>query len=280
MKYQYKELFPNKRNKLLNYNVKDISKIHKSSKKTHNNLYNNNRNKKNNSVYNINYNNNSIYYNKLNNNILQSNNNSISKKRTNISERRAKKDYIRRELFKNGTICQNNHSNLNMNINKKESSLLISSSIYSKKKTHSVGNSKSSKRLSSNNSMSNIKTKIDIIRKGERINKSPINKQKTNFINSDRCLQNLSILEKKLPFMNISLNKNKYLVKGSDLYYISFGKLINENNRDRDRNKYNNYNNLNNDFFTDRIRNKKIKNNGVKISFNNKSVNNFFVNFK
>ena len=282
MKYQYQELYPNKRSKFLNYSVKDISKNHKSSNISHNNIYNNNNNNhnnNNNSIYNINNNNNSVYYNKINNNILQSNNNSISKKNTNISTQRAKKDYIRRELLKNATIYQNNHSNLNLNLNKKVSPLLMSSTIYSKKKTNSAGHSVNSKRLSSSHSMRNLKSKIDIIRKDGNNNNS-INKQKTNFMDSDRCLKNISILEKKLPFINISLNKKKDLVKGSDLYYVSFGKFNNGNDRDKDKYKYNNDNILNNDYFTDRIRNKKLKNNGGKINFNNKSVNNFLDYYK
>ena len=153
----------------------------------------------------------------------------------------------------------------------------MSSTIYSKKKTNSIGHSANSKRLSSSHSMRNLKSKIDIIRKDGNNNIS-INKQKTNFIDSDRGLKNISILEKKLPFINISLNKKKDLVKESDLYYVSFGKFNGGNYRDKD--KYNNDNILNNDYFTDRIRNKKLKNNGGKISFNNKSVNNFLDYYK
>lgn len=69
-------------------------------------------------------------------------------------------------------------------------------------------------------------------------------------------------------------------MKGSDLYYVSFGKFNNGNDRDKDKYKYNNDNILNNDYFTDRIRNKKLKNNGGKINFNNKSVNNFLDYYK
>ena len=272
MKYQYQEIYPNKRSKYLNSSVKDISKIQKSAKNIHTNSIFNNNNNINQSVYNNNNNNNNIYYNKINSNtILQSNSNSI-KKNPNIGIPK-KKDYIRRELLKNATIYQNNHSNINLNLNKKASSLLMSSTIYAKKKANSNGHSSSStKRLSSSHSMRNLKSKMDLMKKGEGIT---FNKQKTNFLDSDRVLKSISILEKKLPFINISLNKKKDINKIADIYYVSYGKFNGGNNKD----KYKENNNNNNDFFTDRIRNKKIKSNVTKINFN-RSVNNFLDSYK
>ena len=281
MKHQYQEFHPNKRNKFLNYSCKDISKIHKNPNNlSQNNIYNNNHNhnhnhnNNNNSVHNINNISNNIYYNKINNNIIQSNNNSIIKKNTSISIPKSKKDYIRKELLKNTTIYQRNHSNLNFDLNKKPSS--ISSIVYSKKRTNSNGHSTlNSKRLISSHSMYNLKANDETIGEGG-INNFTINKTKLNFINSDRTLKNESVIEKKLPFINISINKKKAGARGNEIFYVSYGKMNNGVIKD----KYvDNNNNLNYDYFTDRIRNKRMKNIGAKINYNNRSVNNFLDNY-
>ena len=273
MKHQYQELHPNKRNKFFNYSCKGISKIHKNSNNlSQNNIYNNkHNNNNNNSVHNINNISNNIHYNKINNNIIQSNNNSI-KKNTSISIPKSKKDYIRKELLKNSTIYQRNHSNLNFNLNKKTTSSIG----YSKKRTNSSGHSTlNSKNLISSHSMYNLKANNETIGEGG-INNYTINKTKLNFINSDRTLKNETVIQKKLPFINISINKKKEGARGNEIYYVSYGKMNNAVIKD----KYvDNSNNLNFDYFTDRIRNKRMKNMGAKINYNNRSVNNFLDNY-
>ena len=92
-----------------------------------------------------------------------------------------------------------------------------------------------------------------------------IPKQKYNFNNSDRNFKNKLILEKKFPFINFSVNKKKGGLIGNEIYFPY------RNNR-----KYNENGNLNYDFLTDRMRNKKIKSNNTKSNYNNNSVNNFF----
>ena len=275
MKYQYQELYPNKRNKFLNYTVRDISKIQKNSNNNgNNNLINNN---------NINENNlnDNLFYKKINNSMKKSYNNSILKPNSNMSMLKTKKEFIRKELLKNSTFYnpnQNqNNSNLNINSNKKSSSILMSSTIYSKKKTNSSGVSiNNQKRLSSSHSMHNLKTNNNFMREGEFANNT-INIKKSNFMNSDRGLKNISIVDKKLPFINISLNKKGSDISGNEIYYVSYGKF--NNNINESKVKFNKNGNLQYDFFTDRIRNKRLKNEG-KINYNNKSVHNFLDNYR
>ena len=154
----------------------------------------------------------------------------------------------------------------------------MSSTIYSKKKTNSSGLSivNNQKRLSSSHSMHNLKTNNNFIREGG-IGNNTINIKKTNFMNSDRGLKNISIVDKKLPFINISLNKKSGDASGNEIYYVSYGKF--NNNINENKVKFNKNGNLHYDFFTDRIRNKRLKNEG-KINYNNKSVNNFFDNYR
>ena len=269
MKYQYQEMYPNKRNKFLNYTVKDISKIQKNSNNiSNNNLINNNINDSN-----LNDN---LFYNKINNTMKK------SYKNSNMSMPKNKKEFIRKELLKNSTFYNPNqnqsNSNLNININKKSSPILMSSTIYSKKKTNSSGLSivNNQKRLSSSHSMHNLKTNNNFIREGG-IGNNTINIKKSNFMNSDRGLKNISIIDKKLPFINISLNKKSGDASGNEIYYVSYGKF--NNNINENKVKFNKNGNLHYDFFTDRIRNKRLKNEG-KINYNNKSVNNFFDNYR
>ena len=271
MKHQYQELYPNKKNKFLNYTMKGISKNQKE--------YNDNVNRNNN----INNLNNTIHYKKINNNIIQSNKNSLLKRNKNMSMPKYKKDIIRKEILKNTTFYnpnnnQNrNNSNININsINKKTSSLLISSTIYSKKKTNSSGHSiiNNSKRLSSSQSMHNIKSNNAVMDGG--MTNFNLNNKNPNFINSDRVMKNVSIIDKKLPFLNISLNKKNNSELGCEIYNISNKKFNNENDI---KSKFNESGNFNYDFFTDRIRNKRMKNNiAAKFNYNNKSVNNFLDN--
>ena len=274
MKYQYQELYPNKRNKFLNYTVKDISKIQKNSNNNNNNLINNNNiNDKN-----INEN---LFYNKINNTMKKSSNNSILKRNaSNMSMPKTKKEFLRKEFLKNSTFYNpnQNNSNINISLNKKSSPILISSTIYSKKKTNSSGLSivNNQKRLSSSHSMHNLKTNNNFMREGG-IGNNTINIKKTNFMNSERGLKNISIIDKKLPFINVSLNKKSSDVSGNEIYYVSYGKF--NNNINENKAKYNRNGNLHYDFFTDRIRNKRLKNEG-KINYNNKSVNNFLDNYR
>jgi hypothetical protein len=268
MKYQYQELKPNKRNKFLNYSIKDISKIQKNQNNIINNLYNNNNNDNDNN-YNIIINNN--YYNKINNSIIQSNNNQKLKRNTNISMPKSKKDYIRKELLRNTTLYNPNQS---LRQKQKKASILMDSDMYSKKKMNLSGNSiiNNSKRLSSSHSMQNINFKNELIR--EEVGNFTIINKKSNCINSDRTLKNISINDKKLPFINISFNK-KQGEPFNDIYYVSYGKY-NRNNKI----KFNESSgNINNEYFMDNFRNKRIKNNNTKINYNNKSVNNFFDNY-
>ena len=279
MKHQFQELIPNKRNKFLNYTIRDISKIRKNSKEINNNNNLNNNN-------NINNLNSEIHYKKIKNNIIQSNNNSFLKKNKNMSMPKYKKDFIKKEILKNATFYNpnnnknQNNSNLNINnINKKSSSLVMSSTIYSKKKTNSSGNSiiNNSKRLSSSHSMQNLKSNNEIMDVGG-ISNFTINNKKSNFINSDKIIKNVSIIDKKLPFINAALNKKKNSSISSEIYYASYGKFNNENDI---KSKLNESGNLHYDFFTDRIRNKRVvNNNSSKISYNNKSVNNFLDDYR
>ena len=269
MKYQYQELKPNKRNKFLNYSIKDISKIQKNQNNIINNLYNNNNNDNDNNYNNIINNN---YYNKINNSIIQSNNNQKLKRNTNISMPKSKKDYIRKELLRNTTLYNPNQS---LRQKQKKASILMDSNMYSKKKMNLSGNSiiNNSKRLSSSHSMQNINFKNELIR--EEVGNFTIINKKSNCINSDRTLKNISINDKKLPFINISFNKKQGEPFSNDIYYVSYGKY-NRNNKI----KFNESSgNINNEYFMDNFRNKKIKNNNTKINYNNKSVNNFFDNY-
>ena len=202
-----------------------------------------------------------------------------------MSMPKTKKDFIRREIFKNSTVYisnqnQNNsknNSNLNINLNKK-ASVLMPSTIYLKKRTNLSGLSiiNNSKRLSSSHSMQNIKANNNSIREG-KIGNNSLNNKKYNFINADRDLKDISIIEKKLPFINNPINKKSGEIPGNEIYYVSNGKIINMNGKV----KYNRNGNINinYEFLTDRIRNKRIKNKGAKNNYSNKSVNNFLDNY-
>ena len=274
MKYQYQDVYPNKRNKFLNYSVK-IKNINQN-----NNMQNNNND----------INNENVFYNKINHQIKK--NNTILRRNVNnlnINMPKTKKDFIKKEFLKNSTFYnphqnQNNSNNNisinidnnninNNNIHKRSSSIIMSSNIYSKKKNNTNGLSliNSQKRLSSSHSMHNLKANNynrDVI-----INNNNTMIKKSNFMKLDKSLKNISIIDKKLPFINMALNKKNGEI-GNDIYYILYGKIQNEN-----KGKYKS-GNIHYDFLTDRIRNKRIKNNENKINYNNKSVNNFLDSYK
>ena len=214
MKHQYQELYPNKKHKSINCSIKI-----KNNNKNHHKQYNN-----------INDNNNdSILYNKLfpikkENALLQRNSNKL-----NISMPKTKKDFIRKEFLKNSSffnphkdknILKNNinvdNNNMNNNINKFTSAIIMSSTIYSKKKpnTNTTGLllMNTQKKLSSSHSMKNLKT--NNFNNNDVLNKN----KKENFCNSERTLENISIINKKLPVINIASNKKNG--EGNDIYYI------------------------------------------------------------
>ena len=273
MKHQYQELYPNKRNKYLNFSIIDNSKIQKISNNISNNINNNESNL-----------NNTLFYKKINNNMKKHNYNNI-KRNINMSMPKTKKDFIRREIFKNSTMYiqnknQNNskeNSNFNINLNKK-SSVLIPSTIYTKKRTNLSGLSiiNNPKKLTSSHSMQNIKENNNSIIEGKIVNNS-LNNKKYHFMNADGDLKNVSLIGKKLPFINIPLNKKNEDKPSNEICYSSYGKIININ--DKVKNNRNGNININYEFLTDRIRNKKIKNNDTKSYYNNKSVNNFLDNY-
>ena len=280
MKYQYQDLYNNKRNKFLNYR-KDNSKVKKDSNINNASQYNNNKNN-----YNYNFNK-SIYYNEMNNNsVFQSNNNSLLKRNSSMSIPKSKKDFMRKEILKGSATYLNynlnnqnqrqNNPNINMNKHKKQqSSILMSSTVYSKKKPNSShGSIISNKRLASSRSMYNLKSSSNLIRERRINNYNVISKQKSNAIKLDRNSKNNGIINRNIPFMNFSLSKKKGSALDNDIYYASSGKMINGSDR---KYKENNLN-LNYDFFTDRIRNKNLRNHDIKINYNNKSGNNIFYN--
>ena len=257
-----KNIYPNKRS------IKEIYKIQKNQIENNDNNLNNN---------NINNFNNSIYYKKINNNILQSNNNSILKRNKNLSMPKYKKELIRKEILKNATFynpnINQNQNNSNLSIN----NILISSNIYSKKKTNSSGNSiinHNSKRLSSSHSMHNLKSNNEIMEGG--MDNSNLNNKKLSYLNLDKIAKNVSIINKKLPFINMNINKKKNSSINSEIAYVSYGKFNNENDI---KSKFNENGNLNYDFLTDRIKNKRMKNiSASRINSTNKSVNNYLEN--
>jgi len=280
MKYQYQDLYNNKRNKFLNYR-KDNTKVKKDSNINNASQYNNHKNN-----YNYNFNK-SIYYNDMNNNsVFQSNNNSLLKRNSSMSIPKSKKDFMRKEILKGSATYLNynlsnqnqrqNNPNINENKHKKQqSSILMSSTIYSKKKPNSSqGSIINSKRLTSSRSMYNLKSNSNLIRERGINNYNAISKQKSNVVKLDRNSKNNGIINRNIPFMNFLLSKKKGNALDNDIYYASSRKIINGSDK---KYKENNFN-LNYDFFTDRIRNKNMRNHDIKANYNNKSGNNIFYN--
>ena len=197
-----------------------------------------------NSFYN---NDNSINYNKINKNIYLQN-----KRSTNISIPKSKKDFIRKEILRNQTLyypIYNNQNNSNPNINhRKSNSVLMSSTIYAKKKNNS-------RRMISSNSMYNLNENNYLIK--NEIHKAK-NKLFENF-NSSRSSKNILNYDKKLPFLNLSNKKiDMDNNEGNDIYF-KFNKYKNTIKKDNTNDKTRN--GLNYDFLTERIKNKKLGNN-------------------
>ena len=245
MKYQYKELNPNKKGKFTSYSSKNIK------------LEQNQINNKNHTINNKRVNNN-LYSSKMDDkNLFQLSNNQQIKRSINLSAPKSKKEYTRKEILKCPPFQESEIGT------KKPTQLLMSSTIYARKKINSTNNSliSNSKRLASSHSMRNLKA----------INNGSLNlyiqKQKQNIF--DKTGKDLSLVNKKLPFINKYINKKKDNINfGNDAYYLSYGKFINAHDKMKGTNEY--------DYLTDRMKNKRIKTNSTKINYNNKSANNFF----
>ena len=147
---------------------------------------------------------------------------------------KTKRDYIGHNLLRNNQSLyfQNNNNNT------KSTSSFISSTIYSKNKINNK------KRLSSSNSMKNLYNNNFTIK--EQLNNNySMNKSKSNLfdsINSSRSSRYIPNLDKKLPFLSLSMVK-KSENDNNDIYY-----------------KMKSKNGLNYGYLMERIKNKKIKN--------------------
>ena len=193
------------------------------------------------------YNNKEINFNKINKNIYLQN-----KRDTNISIPKNKKDFIRKEILRNQTIyypIYNNQNNSNANINhRKSTSVLMSSTVYSKKKNNS-------RKMTSSNSMYNLNENNYSLK--NEINKAK-NKLFENF-NSSRSSKNMLNYDKKLPFLNLSNKKIDIDNNERNDIYFKFNKYKNTIKRDNINDKTRN--GLNYDFLTERIKNKRFENN-------------------
>ena len=193
------------------------------------------------------YNNKEINFNKINKNIYLQN-----KRDTNISIPKNKKDFIRKEILRNQTIyypIYNNQNNSNANINhRKSTSVLMSSTVYSKKKNNS-------RKMTSSNSMYNLNENNYSLK--NEINKAK-NKLFENF-NSSRSSKNMLNYDKKLPFLNLSNKKIDIDNNERNDIYFKFNKYKNTIKKDNINDKTRN--GLNYDFLTERIKNKRFENN-------------------
>ena len=193
------------------------------------------------------YNNKEINFNKINKNIYLQN-----KRDTNISIPKNKKDFIRKEILRNQTIyypIYNNQNNSNANINhRKSTSVLMSSTFYSKKKNNS-------RKMTSSNSMYNLNENNNSLK--NEINKAK-NKLFENF-NSSRSSKNMLNYDKKLPFLNLSNKKIGIDNDERNDIYFKFNKYRNTIKKDNINDKTRN--GLNYDFLTERIKNKRFENN-------------------
>ena len=193
------------------------------------------------------YNNKEINFNKINKNIYLQN-----KRDTNISIPKNKKDFIRKEILRNQTIyypIYNNQNNSNANINhRKSTSVLMSSTVYSKKKNNS-------RKMTSSNSMYNLNENNYSLK--NEINKAK-NKLFENF-NSSRSSKNMLNYDKKLPFLNLSNKKIGIDNDERNDIYFKFNKYRNTIKKDNINDKTRN--GLNYDFLTERIKNKRFENN-------------------
>ena len=183
IKIQEVKEYKNKKDKYLNQSTK-VTK----SKKISGSFYN----------YNYNYNDSRINDNKMSSKNIYSQN----KRHTNISIPKNKKDFIKKELLRNQTLYYKNYlnpnnSNKNINNKKSNSSILMLSTIYSKKKT-------GQRKLTVSNSMHNLNENNNYLMGGG------LNKAKSNLIenfNPSRSSKNIFDFDKKLPFLYSSLDK-------------------------------------------------------------------------
>ena len=253
-----------------------ISYKSKKSKYTNHSTKNTKSKKTSSNFYNSQYNN--IYYNKINNKSIyqQPNKSSSTKKNTSISIPKTKRDFIRKDLLRNQTLyypVHNNQNNSNINLmnnnNKKSSKNLMSSSIYVKKKnSNSIDHSRiNSRRLTSSNSMRNLNENNNNYMIGDNNNNHhnnnySLNKTKSNSIysiNSSRSSKNIMDFEKRLPFLNLSVNKKNELDNnGRSDIYIKFNKYKNSTKYESGNNEQIK-NGINYDILTERIKNRKMK---------------------
>jgi len=228
------------------------SSILKNIKKQELNSY---KNVKNTSII-FNNNDSNLYNNKINSKSIYLKN----KKNASISISKTKRDFIKKGLLRNRTIYFPNNNNLNfsnININnKKSTSVLMSSTIYSRKRNNSLEHSRiNSKHLSSINSMENLNENNNYRVKEGIIKKKYLYE---NRVNSSRASKNILANEKNLPFLSLSLNKKNGIEnsEGKDIYF-----KINKHkdNTKREYIKDKTRNRLNYDFLNESIKNKKMK---------------------
>ena len=173
------------------------------------------------------------YYNIKYSNILREN--------TNINIPKTKRDYIGKDILKN------NPNLFYQNINIKPVSNIMSSTIYSKKKS-------TDRKLSTSNSMKNLYSNNNYFIK-ELINNNPSmnksNKNLLNSINSSRSSKNiLNYDNNKIPFFNIA-NKKKQIEENNNEIYYDFNKYKNSTKAKEE---------INYDILYDKYKNKQNKN--------------------
>ena len=156
-----------------------------------------------------------------------------NKKNTNIIIPKSKKDFIKKELLKNKSILyqpNNNHNELNINIDKQNISSLLMSSTFYPNQIEKMN----IKKIMSNNSANNlIEDK---------------NKNKIQYNLSSRNIKGISNKEKILPALSLSMNKTK----------------INKNEHSGKSDIFLKFNKYKNNYITGRLKTR----NGLKYDFN------------
>ena len=165
----------------------------------------------------------------------------ILKENTNINIPKTKRDYIGKDILKN------NPNLFYQNMNIKPVSNIMSSTIYSKKKS-------TDRKLSTSNSMKNLYNNSGYFIKEQMNNNHSMNKSNKNLlnsINSSRSSKNiLNYDNNKYPFFNI-LNKKKQIEENNSGIYYDFNK-IKDSTKPKER--------INYDFLYDKYKNKQNKN--------------------
>ena len=165
----------------------------------------------------------------------------ILKENTNINIPKTKRDYIGKDILKN------NPNLFYQNMNIKPVSNMMSSTIYSKKKS-------TDRKLSTSNSMKNLYNNSGYFIKEQINNNHSMNKSNKNLlnsINSSRSSKNiLNYDNNKYPFFNI-LNKKKQIEENNSGIYYDFNK-IKDSTKPKER--------INYDFLYDKYKNKQNKN--------------------